>query len=120
MKADPERLKGISLNEQNGSYNYENDTEAIKRIELQGYKIDSGILLYLYLTKNDYKSYYTAGMGVPFNEGTPIPLTGSEGSISVVITNITIPSAGTMTADIGIDGGAARSYTLKFEGSYLN
>lgn len=111
---------GKSWYEQNGSYNYENDTEAIKRIELHGYKIDSGILLYLYLTKNDYKVYYTAGMGVPFNEGTPITLTGSAGSISVVITNITVPSAGTMTADIGIDGGAARSYTLKFEGSYLN
>lgn len=111
---------GKSWYEQKGSYNYENDTEAIKRIELQGYKIDSGILLYLYLTKNDNKSYRTAGIEVPFNEGTPITLTGSEDSISVVITNIAVSSPGTMTADISIDGGAARSYTLKFEGGYLN
>ena len=111
---------GKSWYEQNGRYDYDSESGTIKWISLSGNKIDSGIFLYLSLTKNDNKSYRTAGMGVPFNEGTPIPLTGSEGSISVVITNITIPSAGTMTADIGIDGGAARSYTLKFEGIYLN
>ena len=111
---------GKSWYEQNGRYDYDSESGTIKWISLSGNKIDSGIFLYLSLTKNDNKSYRTAGMGVRFNEGTPITLSGSDGSISVVITNITVPSAGTMTADIGIDGGAARSYTLKFEGSYLN
>ena len=111
---------GKSWYEQKGDYNYEGESETIKWIELQGYKIDSGIFLSLSLRKNDNKRYETGNVPVPFNEGTSITLTGSEGSISVVITNITVSSAGTMTADIGIDGGAAQSYTLNFEGSNLN
>ena len=111
---------GKSWYEQKGDYNYEGESETIKWIELQGCKIDSGISLSLSLRKNDNKRYETGNVPVPFNEGTSITLTGSEGSISVVITNITVSSAGTMTADIGIDGGAAQSYTLNFEGSNLN
>ena len=111
---------GKSWYEQNGRYDYDSESGTIKWISLSGNKIDSGIFLYLSLTKNDNKSYRTAGMGVRFNEGTPITLSGSDGSISVVITNITVSSAGTMTANISIDGGAAQSYTLKFEGSNLN
>ena len=93
---------GKSWYEQKGDYNYEGESETIKWIELQGCKIDSGIFLFLSLRKNDNKRYETGNVPVPFNEGTSITLTGSEGSISVVITNITVSSAGTMTADIGL------------------
>ncbi|MDR9860307.1 immunoglobulin-like domain-containing protein [Treponema socranskii] len=110
---------GKSWYEQKGDYNYEGESETIKWIELQGCKIDSGIFLFLSLRKNDNKRYETGNVPVPFNEGTSITLTGSEGSISVVITNITVSSAGTMTADIGIDGGTAQSYTLNFDGMSL-
>ena len=82
-------------------------------------KIDSGISLYLSLEKNDNKRYETGNVPVPFNEGTSIMLTGSEGFISVIITNIAVSSAGTMTANIGIDGGTAQSYTLNFGGMSL-
>lgn len=110
---------GKSWYEQKGDYNYEGESETIKWIELQGCKIDSGIFLFLSLRKNDNKRYETGNVPVPFNEGTSITLTGSEGSISVVITNITVSSAGTMTGDIGIDGDTAQSYTLNFDGMSL-
>ena len=110
---------GKSWYEQHGSYKYHNALETIEWIELQGCKIDSGISLYLSLEKNDNKRYETGNVPVPFNEGTPIMLTGSEGSISVIITNIAVSSAGTMTADINIDGGTAQSYTLNFDGMSL-
>ncbi|MBC6718904.1 immunoglobulin-like domain-containing protein [Treponema sp. Marseille-Q4130] len=106
--------------EQKGSYKYESESGTIKKIRLNGYKNASEIWLDLSLRKNDNKRYGTDNVPVQFTQGTPITLTGSEDSISVVITNITVSDAGTMTADISIDGDTAQSYTLQFESDHLN
>jgi len=91
--------------EQKGDYKYESGSGTIKRINLHG---------------DNNKRYGTDNVPVQFTQGTPITLTGSEGSISVVITNITVSAGGTMAADISIDGCTAQSYTLKFKGNDLS